>query len=653
MDLLEIIKRITEIGPFRKPVYVYSHPTSLTREEATRWVKGISNGEIGGLEVFLDEKDVLIQLMNTGYVSETKNKALPYVHSISALIQEVESFQFSLKKPSIFSITPKETENWLHAIESIKGEAWIQVLFQKDKNDKWNNLLKQQYDDYLKGITYPSTIYPIRSLQLKIAEISDKINVSIPIIPTFEERQKQTVYRFIIRGYVKGEEVERKKFINRLLTRLNSQKGENKWEVTCKKIVKKEQIEKWKTLKVPYLTNIHPFIVESELVTLLPCTSKTNVTRVIQPEKAVTKRENLFPIFQFLPYSNMQQEPLLLDQFEQELNGSLEKLGVIKEEGLQIIGFEQGPTLIRLNILLPKGIRLSDLQKVIADWQTELGVTDLSVVQGKEKGTGTLTLPRKNRQSIHLRNLVDTEEFKRFSKDKILPFVVGSTETGEPLYEDLTRVKHLLVAGTTGSGKSVWLLQLIFTFLLWVPSEQLMMYLIDPKRVEFPGFSLFKNVKVYTEVEEAKELLNSLIDLMETRYEQLGKAGVRNIAQYNRKMKDTPMPYVVTVIDEFSDFMMQDKEKIVEENIVRLAQKARACGIHLIITTQRPSVDVVTGLIKANLPSRVVFKCSGRNDYSTVLDQKPPFNLLGNGDGACLMEGKALIRFQGSFNRQK
>ena len=175
-----------------------------------------------------------------------------------------------------------------------------------------------------------------------------------------------------------------------------------------------------------------------------------------------------------------------------------------------------------------------------------------------------------------------------------------------------------------------------------------MMYLIDPKHVEFPGFSKYKNVKVYTEVTEAKQLLKSLIDLMESRYKQLRDKGVRNIAQYNRQSKDNPMPYVVTVIDEFSDFILQDKEDgLIEEYIVRLAQKARACGIHIVITTQRPSVDVVTGLIKANLPSRVVFKCSGRNDYSTVLDAKPPYNLLGHGDGVCLMEGKVLTRFQG------
>ena len=641
---------MSEIGPFRKPLALYSASPSLSREDATKWIKGISQGEIGGLEAFLSENEVSIQLMNFDHalVKDKRNNECSFIHPIPSQIQETESFQFFLKKPSIYSTFQEDAESWLNDLEFINGEAWIQVLFQKDKHDKWRELLKQQYEDYLKGISYPSTIVPIRKLQLKVAELSRNINVSIPTISTFEERKNQNVYRFFIRGYVRGEKMERKDFISRLLTRLNRQSKENEWGVTCKIGVKKEQLDKWKTLKVPYLTNIHPFIVESELVTLLPCTAKTKSTKVIQPEKTVMKRENLFPIFQFLPHGIHQEESLLLDHFEKELNGALEKLGVIKEEGIQIIGFEQGPTLIRLNILLPKGIRLSDLQKVIADWQTELGITDLSVFQGKEKGTGTLTLPRKNRQAVYLRNLVDTKEFKAFAKDKVLPFVVGATETGEPMFEDLTRVKHLLVAGTTGSGKSVWLLQLILTFLLWVPSEQLMMYLIDPKRVEFPGFSSFKNVKVFTEVEEAKQLLQSLIVLMETRYEHLGNEGVRNIAQYNRKMKDHPMPYVVAVIDEFSDFMMQDREEgIVEESIVRLAQKARACGIHLIITTQRPSVDVVTGLIKANLPSRVVFKCSGRNDYSTVLDQKPPFNLLGSGDGACLMEGQVLTRFQG------
>ena len=341
--LLNIMKRMSKIGPFRKPLVLYSAPPSLSREEATRWVKGIPQGEIGGLEVFLSENEVSIQLVNfdNTLLKDKRNKESSFIDSIPSQLQETESFHFFLKKPSIYSIFQENTEGWLNDLDFIDGEAWIQVLFQKDKHDKWGEILKQQYEDYLKGISYPSTIVPIRKLQLKIAEISRNINVF---------------------------------------------------------------------------------------------------------EKTVMKTENRFPILQFLPHGTLQEETLLLDHFEKELNGAIEKLGVIKEEGIQIIGFEQGPTLIHLNILLPKGIRLSDLQKVIADWQTELGITDLSVFQGKEKGTGTLTLPRKNRQAVYLRNLVDTKEFKSFAEDKVLPFVIGATETGEPMFEDLTRVKHLLVA---------------------------------------------------------------------------------------------------------------------------------------------------------------------------------------------------------------
>lgn len=635
----------SEIGPFRKQRMKYSHPTSLSMEEGEKWVQELSEGGVGCLEVFLKGKSLSIQLASENglFLPEAE----PYFYAFPSQIDEVESLQFSLKKPAIYSINADSFGNgWISPIDHFNGEAWIQLLFQKDKNDKWKNLVKQQFEDYLKGIDYPSTFPLIRGLQQKIAEIAARINTSITPIPSFEERQHQTFFRCTIRGFVKGEKEERGNFIRTLHRNLNNHKGENEWIATHKSKKAKEQLEKWRSIKPSFI--VGNLLSEKELIGLLPVTyfEQPKPNRNIQP-KIMIKKTNIFPIFQFLPQGTIEEEILMADLFEQELNGALEKLGVIKEEGLRIIGFEQGPTLIRLSTLLPKGIRLSDLQKVTADWQTELGVTDLSVFQGKEKGTGTLSLPRKNRQAVFLRNLVDTEEFSDFAKDKVLPFVVGATETGGPLYEDLTRVKHMLVAGTTGSGKSVWLLQLILTLLLWVPPKQLMMYLIDPKRVEFPGFSSFKNVKVYTDVDEAKELLQSLIALMEIRYEQLGKEGVRNISQYNRKMKDSPMPYIVAVIDEFSDFIMQDKEGMVEESIVRLAQKARACGIHLIITTQRPSVDVVTGLIKANLPSRIVFKCSGRNDYSTILDQKPPFNLLGNGDGVCLMEGKMLTRFQG------
>ena len=643
-------KQLLEIGPFKKTMFQVDEPTVLTKEDADKWLARLGEGEIGGIELWINEEEIKIQCLNAKHsLSEQPTESVIMNDIISSFDTqaEIERFQFHLQKPSIYSIIQSESESWLNNVPFIKGIARIQILFQRDKGDKWKTLLKQQNDDYLRGISNPSTFTPFRALQLKLAEISSNITVSTSTIPGLEERLKEPVYRFLIRGFISGEEAIRKSFIAHVFTNLNRQKGENKWGITRKKI-QNEQLENWGNLTIPYLSIIHPLITESELAAILPCKAKTSSKTIVQLKKAKKRIENIFPIFQFLPYKQMEDEVFLLDEFEKELNGALEKLGVIKEEGIQIIDCEQGPTLLQLIIKLPRGVRLSDLQKVILDFQTELGITDLGISQGKEKGTGTLILPRKNRQSIYLRSLVDTSEFKRFSTDKILPFVIGTTETGEPLFDDLERVKHLLVAGATGSGKSIWLLQFILTLLIWVPSEQLMMYLIDPKQVEFPGFSKYKNVKVYTEVTEAKQLLKSLIDLMESRYKQLRDKRVRNIAQYNRQAKDNPMPYVVAVIDEFSDFILQDKEDgLVEEYIVRLAQKARACGIHIVITTQRPSVDVVTGLIKANLPSRVVFKCSGRNDYSTVLDVKPPYNLLGHGDGVCLMEGKVLTRFQG------
>ena len=211
-------------------------------------------GEIGGIEAFLSENEVSIQLLNFDHalVKVKRNNECSFIHPIPSQVQETESFQFFLKKPSIFSTFQEDAESWLNDLEFINGEAWIQVWFQKDKHDRWRELLKQQYEDYLKGISYPSTIVPIRKLQLKVAELSRSINISIPTISTFEERKNQNIYRFFIRGYVIGEKTERKDFISRLLTRLNRQSKENEWGVSCKIGVKKEQLDKWKTLKVPY-----------------------------------------------------------------------------------------------------------------------------------------------------------------------------------------------------------------------------------------------------------------------------------------------------------------------------------------------------------------------------------------------------------------
>mgnify|MGYP007126062402 CR=1 FL=1 len=205
----------------------YGQPSSITLAEAQTWLKEMLKGEIGGLEIFFSEEKRKIQQIKQQIQTVSE---IPVKHTILS-DQLFETFEFYLKKPAFYSIVPDESIQWLSAIDSLKQQAWIQLLFQKDKQQKWNSQLKQQYDDYLQGISYPSRFEPIRKFQLKIASFGERFPLSIP---SFEGRKEQTVFRFVLRGYVQGEERERKVFIHHLLHGLNLSNGENQWGVRCK-----------------------------------------------------------------------------------------------------------------------------------------------------------------------------------------------------------------------------------------------------------------------------------------------------------------------------------------------------------------------------------------------------------------------------------
>ncbi|MED4227937.1 FtsK/SpoIIIE domain-containing protein [Neobacillus cucumis] len=239
---------------------------------------------------------------------------------------------------------------------------------------------------------------------------------------------------------------------------------------------------------------------------------------------------------------------------------------------------------------------------------------------------------------------------KRWKKTLLatFPFSIGTDEIGTPIYIDIAKVYHLLIAGSTGSGKSVFLVQLLLSLLLIKKPSELQLYLIDPKRVELKKFKEFTHVKeLVFEPDEALILLNSLVLEMERRYELLDDHDVDELGEYNKKNPKNYLPYLICVIDEFADLIMMNEE--VKHSIVRLGQKARACGIHLICVTQRPEAKIVDGLIKANLPTKISFRCASINDYKTVFGTSQPYYLLGNGDGSIKLEGssKEFIRFQG------
>lgn len=306
-----------------------------------------------------------------------------------------------------------------------------------------------------------------------------------------------------------------------------------------------------------------------------------------------------------------------------------------------------GPAAARIVISLPAGLRLSRVEHATRDIQAAIGATSLQVQAGPMANTASIIVTHKKKNPVVLRQVLGTEDFKKLLRIGGLPVPVGVNEIGEPVLTDMTRIAHLLVAGATGAGKSWWLNAVLVTWLMHLGPDKLRLVLIDPKQVELIQYADFPHVlKVGRQVSESVALLQKMVAEMDYRYSLFMEAGVRNISGYRQKTGKN-MPYVGCVIDELADLMLQAGKQQVEPLIQRLAQLARACGIHLIVATQRPSVDVITGVIKANLPSRVCFRLAKNHDYMTIFDEDTKVTLTGKGDGLASIEGEfGLIRFQ-------
>nr|WP_285864317.1 FtsK/SpoIIIE domain-containing protein [Lederbergia lenta] len=274
-----------------------------------------------------------------------------------------------------------------------------------------------------------------------------------------------------------------------------------------------------------------------------------------------------------------------------------------------------------------------------------MGNEFISIEIGTDPGTIDLFIPKQERRLIYLGNALKSASFQKYASKAILPIVLGENTSGELMSICLTEIVHLLVAGATGSGKSVFLHNIITSLLLNVNPDLLRMILIDPKANEMLTYNGIPHVNVITDMNQSFKTLESLCIEMDKRYELLGKHGYRNIKQYNNN-SEKKLSYIVCVIDEYADLMMTNSE--VEDYIVRLAQKARASGIHLIIATQKPLATVVTSLLKTNLPSAIGFKMKTSQDYMTVFGKGIPYRLFGKGDGVAMIEGqlKEFERFQ-------
>lgn len=345
-----------------------------------------------------------------------------------------------------------------------------------------------------------------------------------------------------------------------------------------------------------------------------------------------------------------------LKETSEELRKTLEDFGL----KVQIIGSSRGPAVTRYEIQMPTGVSVKKITNLSDDIMMSLGAKDIRIeapIPGK-KAVG-IELPNKESTMVHFRELIDSKSFKGFESK--VAFGVGKDLSGDIVVTDIAKMPHLLIAGATGSGKSVCINTLIMSILFKARPDEVKLIMIDPKMVEL---SIYNNIPhllipVVTEPKKASAALSWAVNEMTVRYQKFAEVGVRDMKGYNSKIQTDPsyidnpshsyMPQIVIVVDELADLMMV-AAKEVEESICRLAQLARAAGIYLILATQRPSVDVITGLIKANMPSRIAFSVSSGVDSRTILDMFGAEKLLGNGDMLFFPRGyNKPARVQGAF----
>jgi len=304
-----------------------------------------------------------------------------------------------------------------------------------------------------------------------------------------------------------------------------------------------------------------------------------------------------------------------------------------------------GPLIRQIRFKPKPGTKIKNITSSIEDIAREMGVKNLRISNVCEGGCIGFEIANDVFQTVPFEDVLQSEQAKSAKGE--LPISMGVKIDGTPVFADLAKMPHLLVAGATGSGKSVGLNTFIISLIKRKKPNELKFVMIDPKRIEFSVYNdqKYMYMPVITDNEDASEALQLLVDEMNKRYKLFEGSLTKNIEEYNQK--EGNMQYIVTVVDEFSDLVLSDKT--VEKKIQILAQKARAAGIHLILATQRPSVDVVTGSIKANFPSRMAFKTASGVDSKTILDTTGAEDLVGRGDALFLASNGELSRIHGAY----
>ncbi|MCI0743564.1 MAG: DNA translocase FtsK, partial [Gemmataceae bacterium] len=412
--------------------------------------------------------------------------------------------------------------------------------------------------------------------------------------------------------------------------------------------------------------------VEAEPVEEEPADSEPAILPIVRNHhEPLPEDEHRFDNYELPPLSLLEDsEPFPYEEHDQRLRERatlLEKTFTDFDLNVKVVGINTGPVITQYEVVLETGMRVNKVTNLADDLAVHLKVPSVRVVAPiPGKNTVGIEVPNEHRATVRLKEVL-LGAGRKAAKFKV-PLFLGKDTEGRPLLFDLADMPHLLIAGSTGTGKSVCMNAIILSMLMTRRPDEIKMIMIDPKMTELTEYGKIPHLMhpVVKDMKKAEAILAWAVDKMEERYDLLSRARVRHISVYNElgreeihrrlqpdeeEAKRIPerMPYIVILVDELNDLMMLLKREV-EGHIIRLAQKSRAAGIHLVLATQKPTVDVITGLIKSNLPGRICFKVSSRSDSRVVLDEMGADKLLGKGDMLFLPPGTStLIRAQGTF----
>jgi S-DNA-T family DNA segregation ATPase FtsK/SpoIIIE len=633
--LSSISRSINKTPLYNSKSYLYEDIEIPTFLQQVCQSKLSSEGVYGIESLIIDDYSEEAVLTPQIYKMNTKNieKNLNYLKDDlkSAIFYEID-----LKNPFFLPLDTKNKINFLNFLKNINlGTIFFQVLFCK-RVDNWRDTAISQYTEYLSGNDYPSYYKVIRTFQSKLIKVFRSFDLKRNPIDDIENKILSNGYRFEIR-IILFDKNNRNEFENRIRTFLEQISLYNELQLIELKS-KKEMINH--IFDRRFQIGINNLLSEKEMFCLL--TDQT-IPKVELPQpvkqqgitKSLEESMLLQRAIQIMPFS--ENKNVEVDESKaQQINQAFKRVGIV-DKPMKVSETYQGSSLLKVQMVIPSNITYTSISKKLVDIQAALGNQNVSIEIGDKPDTINVYVPLENRNILYFRNVLESDEFQNYRKTCPLPIIIGENVNGGYMFADLTKLRHMLVAGATGGGKSIFVNLVILSLLLNVPPDNLMMYLIDPKMVEFTQFKGFPHVReVITDMKKANALLDSLTIEMDNRYEIFSKAGVRDIQGYN-ELDENNMKYIVCAIDEFADLMMVNKA--VEDYVVRLGQKARGAGIHLIIATQRPSVDVITGLIKANMPCRIAFSTTSAVDSKTILDKGGAEKLLGRGDGIAKIEG--------------